>query len=107
MATDFSMFAGDTKQLAFAVVDSANAAVDVTGAGVKFVIAPQQSKSALVTKTELSGITISGSTITVALTPADTQALAGLYRYELEITDSSGNVSTNQGAILVQETVIA
>ncbi len=107
MVTDFSMYAGNTKHLAFAVVDEAGMAVDVTGAMVTFVIAPQNNPAPVITKsTNTNGVGVSSSTITVMLTPDDTAALVGSYRYELEIVDASGNVSTNQGALLIWGTLL-
>ena len=87
---------GDTVNIEDTITDSAGAAVDLTGASSTFVI--YGSGSALVTKTSGAGdITYGGagtSVATVALAPADTASLEGVYRYELQVTDSSGSVST-------------
>jgi len=67
MAHDVTMYSGDSKTLTISIVDGDGDAVDVSTAG---------------------------STVTVTLEPDDTADLAGVFYYELQITDESGNVST-------------
>lgn len=82
---------GDTKYLDVSILDDDDVAVDVTGAGVTYVIAGSE---IVVTKTEADGITIATSVVTVALDPADTEALAGEYFQEMQIVDGAGDVTT-------------
>jgi len=107
MATDFEMYAGDNKSLTFTVTTAAGVAVVVTDAAISWVLTTAPGATALITKTSTGTITISGSTVTVPLVEADTAALAGTYYYELEITDTSGNISTNQGRATIHKTAIA
>lgn len=107
MATDFEMYAGDVKALAFGVTDTTGSAVTVTGASAVFVIATEPGATALVSKSSAATIVVSGSTVTVPLTETDTANLNGLYWYELEITDTSNNISTNRGRVIVHPTSIA
>ena len=107
MANDFTMYQGDSKTIAYSVVDGDGAAVDVSGASVTFAIARNLETTAVLTKTSAtSAVVVSGSSVTVTLSAADTAALFGLYFHELQITDSSGNVSTTRGMVNVEDTVI-
>jgi len=96
MATDFSMYSGDSKSLAITITDSDGVAVDLTGATVKYAIAASATATTkLVSKqTGGLGITTASNVATVPLVPADTASLAGIYYQECEVTDTSGNVST-------------
>ena len=96
MASSFEMYSGDTKTLAVAITDADGNAVTLTGATCAYTIRTAiTSTTALVTKaTGGSGITVSGSTVTISLAPADTADLDGTYYHELQITDSAGHVST-------------
>jgi hypothetical protein len=96
MASAFEMYSGDSKTIEVAITDADGNAVMLTGATAIYTIREAiTSTTALVTKaTGGSGITISGSTVTITLAAADTASLAGTYYHELEITDTGGNVST-------------
>ena len=111
MATDFSMSSGDTKNISITITDSAGDAVDLTGATSIWAI--YSGGTALLTKTSAAGaITYGGASTnvaTVAVAAADTESIAGgVYRHELEITDTSGNVSTAcSGTVVIVEDKIA
>jgi hypothetical protein len=86
---NFSMYAGDTKNLVITMPE------DLTGCTVKWGLRQRQySTENFISKTTSDGISINGTEITIKLAPADTQALAGTYFHECEVTDQLGNVST-------------
>ncbi len=86
----FIMYAGDTKNLEFELLN-----VDLNGSTLKWALKKSvYSVENILQKTETSGISIEGSTIRVKLDPADTETLKGTHYHELELTDSIGNVST-------------
>jgi hypothetical protein len=96
MASSFEMFSGDSKTLSVAITDTDGQSVTLTGATCAYTIREAiTSTTSLVTKaTGGNGITVSGSTVTITLSPSDTASLDGTYYHELQITDSSGHVST-------------
>jgi len=104
-----SMKSGDDKVMPFSVVDNSGNAVTVTGGSATYAIANSVDGPALVTKTSAAGaITLSGSTITVTLVPADTASMAGVYYHELEVTDSDGDVFTPAcGTMTIERDLIA
>jgi len=109
MATDFSMYSGDSKTLEITITDSDGVAVDLTGATVKYAIALSSTASAaLVSKaTGGSGITTASNVATVTLASADTATLAGVYYHEMEITTVLGAVTTAMtGTITILADVI-
>jgi hypothetical protein len=85
---NFSMYAGDTKNLVVTMPE------DITGASVKWVLKQKYATDHRVLKTTSDGISISGMDITIKLLPIDTAALHGTYHHECEVTDQLGNVST-------------
>lgn len=105
MAQDFTMYSGDTKNLAFTVSDSAGSAVNLTGATATWTLSTSADSAATVTKTSGAGdITYSGDNTeiaTVALAGSDTASLSGVYYHELQITDASSNVSTTSGTAII------
>lgn len=88
---DFSMFAGDTKDIVVTMSDSTN----LTGATIAWVLRRGGVTGTVeVPKSTTSGISISNTTFTVRLSASDTANLKGRYYHEAEVTDVSGNVST-------------
>lgn len=95
VSQDFKMWAGDHRNLQFTVTGSDGSGQDLTGTSIKWVLKESVDSASLILKqTSGSGITVSGSVMTVALVPADTTNLAGQYYHEAEVTDGAGNVST-------------
>jgi hypothetical protein len=98
MATDFTMYSGDTVNVAVTITDSNGDAVDLTGATSSWVLTSFSGSTVYVTKSSGAGtITYGGvstNVATVALTASDTDDLDGIFRHELEIVDSTNNVST-------------
>lgn len=96
---NFEMFQGDTKKLAVTVADSAGAAVDLTGATVKWRMAPKvASPTATLSKqTGGAGIDLTdpvAGVFTVNLNSSDTQQLVGEFYHEAEVTDAAANITT-------------
>jgi hypothetical protein len=102
-----SMYSGDSVSIAVTVTDSTTgAAVNITGATMTWALATAPGTTPLLTKTSGDGdITVSGASsnvATVALAPADTAALNGVYHHELQIVDGGGNKYTvYQGSIYI------
>lgn len=92
---DFEIFSGDHKNLVYTVTNAQSASVDLTGNTIEWVLANHETSGSLLRLvTGGSGITISGCTFTVALSPAHTSGLAGDYYYEAQVTDTNSDVST-------------
>ena len=92
-AQNFEMFSGNTKPVAFDVIDHNDLAVDLTGASGSFAVARTSRGPALFTKSgSVPGSPTNRIQFTIA--PADTEALNGTFYYECEITDAAGRVST-------------
>ena len=97
-AENFEMWSGEDKVIRVTVKDSAGAALPLTGMSVSWKLARARSAAALVTKTTADGIALvsggSGGQFDITLMPADTDALAGTFLHEAEITDTAGKKST-------------
>lgn len=110
--TDFTMFAGDSKVLVVTIVDDDGAAVNITGAAIKWQAARTVSdSSALISKTTDSpgGVAITDGAdgeFEVTLDEADTDDLDGLYYHEAEITMSGDTSTVLTGYMVVEQTLI-
>lgn len=86
--TSFSMYAGDTKVLAFDVKDPDGAVVDLAGFAITWVLTRSVGRRVLVRKTLGAGILVTdetGGLFEVTLDSADTEDLVGVFYYEAEI----------------------
>ena len=96
--TDFTMTAGDTKTLSVTVTEKADAsATDISGAVIAWKLAQTLRGGVLISKSTVSGISItSGSrgTFDITIDPADTASLLGDYYHEAQVTFSTEKVST-------------
>jgi hypothetical protein len=105
---------GDTVTLTIAVVSPTNQPVNLTGSTLEFVVKAHASDAvAIISKTSApgGGITIAagaGGTATVALAPTDTEpGPTGAFVWELEGTDTGGNITTlASGSFLIMETLV-
>jgi hypothetical protein len=105
------MPAGDSRRIVIPVKDQAGADLPLTGATVRWWMAKSAwSKDAdvLIKKTTDAGISVSGSTATVMLAPADTDAIPpGAYYHEAEIVFADQSVATvSRGTFQLSATVI-
>jgi hypothetical protein len=94
---DVTFWSGDHKDLIYTVTNaSTGASVNLTGASGYWVLSngPTSGSILRLTSDSGSGITVSGCTLTVSLSPAHTTNLAGQYYSEAQIRDSASNVST-------------
>src|SRR5262245_11183850 len=100
MGANAVMYAGDSKLLAITIGDRSGAAVNLAGATITYAIVelvPGGAPVTRLTKTLADGVGVGGAgnnVVNVQLAEADTAALVGEYRHELEIVDSAGNIST-------------
>lgn len=90
-------FQGTHKRLHFTLTDQDGAALDITDVTLSWQVSASAAGTVLLSKTTGGGgITITDAAagqFRVALAPADTAALAGVYYWECRLTDLSGNVS--------------
>lgn len=96
ISKNYEMTAGDTLQFGFVLKDADNLPVDFTGGSAVFTMRETLYGSVLVTK---SISTDSTGELDFQLDPNDTLTLIteGAYKYfvyDVEITDSNGNVTT-------------
>lgn len=89
-------FASDNKDVLVTVYDEDGALKDVTGATAKFQVF--RGEELIIDKGMTDGITVVGSVVTIPFSPSDTSGLGGssyeVLKYECELTDALGNVST-------------
>lgn len=93
---DFELWSGDHRTINFAVTDGSGVSVNLTGACGVWVLANDAKTASILRLTSDSGcgMTLSGCTATVSLSPAHTSGLQGIYYHELQIKDSGSNIST-------------
>lgn len=100
---NFEMASGTTKVLRNTITDRNGAAVDLSGASIEFNLAKRENDAALLTLSIGSGVTITDAVNgqhDVELAPIDTAALVGSYYWQIEVTDSAGNVGiSNRGTV--------
>lgn len=90
---NFDMFSGNTKPVAFDVIDQNDNPVDLTGASGVLAVGRNSGGAALFTKNgSLPGSP--NNRIEFEIAPADTDALRGPLYYEAKVTDQAGRVST-------------
>ena len=111
IAQNVTMYAGDHKNLVVTVTNAAGAAVNLTGATIRWVLAKSAGSAVVVDKsTGGHGITITpgtGGVFTVALVPADTEGLLGVYYHEASVVDTLSNVITVlTGAMAIEPSAI-
>ena len=93
---NFEMWSGDHRDLVFTTLDSDSASVNLAGASVVWQLSAAPDSGSLVKRSTDSGcgISISGCTFTVSLSPTHTVGLAGLYYHEAWIRDAGSIQST-------------
>lgn len=98
----FCYVAGDDVLLRFAVVDEDGIAANLTGTDIAFaVVKAVRPQPAAVISSEGSPVTavvtvtdLTGGLFEVEIDAADTADLLGTYRFEAQLTDTSGDVAT-------------
>lgn len=91
---DFSMWSGDHKNVRFTTTDSNSASVDLAGASIIWTLSENARSGSLLQLDTDGGVTISGCTYTVSLSPTHTSGLAGTYYHESQARDSASDIST-------------
>jgi hypothetical protein len=97
MSNSVTMFSGDSRVLTITVTDSAGTAKNITGATINFSLFKSVGGAAILSKTVGNGITITDPTngvFTVTFETHETEDRDGHFKYEIEVTDSSGNKCT-------------
>lgn len=110
MSNDFTMFAGDSRTITVTVKNDQGAAVDITGATLKWQAAPSVSGAAVISKTSGSGIDLtspSTGVFTITLDGADTDALGeGVFYHEAEMVLAGDTSTVLTGSMVVEKTLI-
>ena len=96
---NFTIYAGDTNNVLVGIEED-DIAASLTGASAVWILSSDIGSGSLVRITSDDFLSISGSTVTIAISPSHTSSLAGKYYHELEVTDSSGNVSTTTTGVV-------
>lgn len=93
---DFEMWSGDHKTVIFTITGSDSASANLSGACGVWVLANDAKSASFARLTSDSGcgMTLSGCTATLSLSPVHTAGLAGFYYHELQIRDANTNIST-------------
>ena len=110
-AQNFEMVIGNDVDVEITVKDTDGVIKDITGASVKFAVAPSRGDPVSFTKVTPTEITIavgSDGKFVVHIDPIDTADLEeGVYVFEAETTDISGNiVAVTLGRILLYKSII-
>lgn len=97
---DFTLYVGNDAALEFALLDAAGDALDITGASFAWGMAPRFTGTATLDKnsgspSEFDITDAAGGLLTVHIQATDTLEMdPGVYRHELRMTDSTGEIET-------------
>ena len=94
---NFEMHSGDTKDIIVEVLKQDDSVQPLTGATARFALSEDEFEPAIVTKTTGAGIVLTdppAGILTVTLDAVDTEPLAGMHYYEVEVTDVALRIST-------------
>jgi hypothetical protein len=93
---DFTVWSGDHKNVRFTVTDSDSASVDITNASILWTVSENKRSGSIMQLSTDSGcgVTVSGCTYTVGLSPTHTAKLAGMYYHESQARDTASDTST-------------
>lgn len=91
---NFTIFAGDSKNIIAKVLDENNLPADLTGCSIKWALKNSvDTIENLILKTT-PNINIVGNEVHIKLVPDDTKNLVGTFYHECEVVDTAGDVST-------------
>lgn len=101
---------GEPVRIVFTVTDQNGSAVSLAGASAAYKIARGAGDAALLTKTNPSGITLSGNTATVEFLTSDIRDAAGNPLFgeflgQLKITKGSDGLYVAEGPLLVEPVI--
>jgi len=99
LAQNAEIWAGDYKDLVVTITGSDGSGYSLAGASVTWILEASPGSGSLLRKfsegsSAASGMTISTSTLTISLSPTDTQSLEGVYYHEAEAKDSASRATT-------------
>lgn len=106
--TQFTMTRGDARSYRVSVKDDAGAAVDLTGATIKYQARKHPHSDPIITKTEADGIVIedaAGGVFRIDLEPADTSALGNwrqVYGFDVQVTKDGQPVTVARGTLTIE-----
>lgn len=111
LGQNITIVAGNSLSVHVTVSDEDGAAIDLTGATVKWQVAtsPDGTRSdPVISKQTGSGISILASGVTIAIDPIDTITLRpGTYYHEVQVSLGDGTVGTvTQGTFLINPSII-
>jgi hypothetical protein len=91
------LFAGESKLINITLTDENGNPVDINGATFKWKLNVRNNP--VIKQSPSEDIVITDATngkVQIKLQPSDTSSLSGIYKTDLELTDSNGNVSVIQ-----------
>lgn len=98
MSSDFTMYAGDTKNVEITVTDEEGLVIDLTDCELFWELSRIVGvQPPLLDKEIGSGLTVvtaAAGRFDVRLEPEDTESLEGVYYHEAKLVDDQGDVST-------------
>ena len=102
--------AGEPVRIVFTVTDQHGIAVTVSGASASYKIARGAGETALLTKTDASGITLSGNNVTVEFATDDIRdasdaQLYGEFLGQLHITKAGSGLYVAEGPLLIERVI--
>lgn len=114
MATNFSMYSGDTRRVRVTVVDTNGDPVDLTGSSITWSLSSDSTAtgSQAITYTLSDNVALIDAVngiFEVTIVPAATASITGDKRYhEAELTESDGTVTTVMtGTITIKDDLVA
>ena len=90
---NFTVYSGDTESVVVGVSQDGSAA-SLSSASAVWIMEEEVGSGSLARLTSDDYLSLSGSTVTIALAASHTNGLVGKYYHELEITDISSNITT-------------
>jgi len=95
--TPLSVFRGDTQVYNITFKDENDVAIDITGWTLFMTVKINENdpdSSAIISKTVTSFPDPTNGKATISLSPTDTDQLIDCYFYDMQLKDSSGNITT-------------
>lgn len=90
---NFSMFAGETKNIIVPNTKDDGTDLDLTGATIKWTVKQRKNSPTVVLEKLSPDITAEGNVLTIHLKPPDTVSLKGDYYHKCSVEDQSENDS--------------
>jgi len=92
---NFTIYGGNTNSVSIGVtLDAGTSSASLGSCSAVWIVENEVESGSLIRLTTDSGISLSGSIATLAISPSLTSGLSGKYYHELVVTDAASNVST-------------